>query len=118
EKSSAHWREEGPMTQDTLAKMFWNRVERSGDRPAQQAKRGGTWTTTTWKDVGQSVRELAAGLLALGREAGEAGRPRAPRDVEGRRPERARAGRGPAGPGPEEGRRDRHPLGEPRRVGA
>jgi long-chain acyl-CoA synthetase len=60
------------MTQDTLAKMFWNRVERSGDRPAQQAKRGGTWTTTTWKDVGQSVRELAAGLLALGRKKGDA----------------------------------------------
>jgi long-chain acyl-CoA synthetase len=60
------------MTQDTLARMFWNRVERGGDRPAQQAKRGAVWTTTTWKDVGQVVRELASGLLALGRKKGDA----------------------------------------------
>jgi long-chain acyl-CoA synthetase len=60
------------MTQDTLAKMFWNRVERSGDQPAQQAKRNGAWTTTTWKEVGQSVRELASGLIALGRKKGDA----------------------------------------------
>ena len=60
------------MTQDTLAKMFWNRVERSGDQPAQQAKRDGVWKTLTWKEVGQAVRELAAGLLALGRKKGDA----------------------------------------------
>jgi len=60
------------MTHDTLAKMFWNRVERGGDRPAQQAKRGAAWTTMTWKEVGQTVRELASGLLALGRKKGDA----------------------------------------------
>jgi long-chain acyl-CoA synthetase len=60
------------MTQDTLAKMFWNRVERSGDKPAQQAKRDGAWKTLTWKEVGEAVRELAAGLLALGRKKGDA----------------------------------------------
>ena len=60
------------MTQDTLAKMFWNRIERSGDQPAQQAKRDGVWKTLTWKEVGQAVRELAAGLLALGRKKGDA----------------------------------------------
>jgi long-chain acyl-CoA synthetase len=60
------------MTQDTLAKMFWNRVERSGDKPAEQAKRDGVWKTLTWKEVGQTVRELAAGLLALGRKKGDA----------------------------------------------
>jgi len=60
------------MTQDTLAKMFWNRIERSGDQPAEQAKRDGGWKTLTWKEVGQAVRELAAGLLALGRKKGDA----------------------------------------------
>jgi long-chain acyl-CoA synthetase len=60
------------MTHDTLAKMFWNRVERSGDKPAQQAKRDGAWKTFTWKEVGETVRELAAGLLALGRKKGDA----------------------------------------------
>ncbi len=60
------------MTQDTLAKMFWNRVERSGGNPAQQAKRDGVWKTQTWKEVGEAVRELAAGLIALGRRKGDA----------------------------------------------
>ena len=60
------------MTQDTLAKMFWNRVERSGGTAAQQAKRDGVWKTLTWKEVGEAVRELAAGLIALGRKKGDA----------------------------------------------
>ena len=29
------------MTTDTLARMFWSRVEKSGDRPAQMLKQGG-----------------------------------------------------------------------------
>ena len=57
---------------DPLAKMFWDRVERGGDRPAQQFKRGGSWQTLTWRQVGEAVREVAAGLLALGRRKGDA----------------------------------------------
>ena len=60
------------MTHDTLARMFWNRVERSGAKPAQQAKRDGKWTTTTWSQVGQAVRELAVALIASGRKKGDA----------------------------------------------
>ena len=60
------------MTHDTLARMFWNRVERSGAKPAQQAKRDGKWTTATWSEVGQAVRELAVALIASGRKKGEA----------------------------------------------
>jgi hypothetical protein len=30
---------------ETLASMFWSRVEKSADRPAQMAKRQGAWTT-------------------------------------------------------------------------
>jgi long-chain acyl-CoA synthetase len=59
------------MAEDTLAKLFWSRVERSGDRPAQQFKQGGAWQTRTWREVGDTVRELALGLIALGRAKGD-----------------------------------------------
>ncbi len=60
------------MARDTLARMFWERVERSADRPAQQFKRGGAWQTLTWRQVGDTVQEVALGLLALGRQNGDA----------------------------------------------
>ena len=60
------------MAQDTLARMFWDRVERGGDRPAQQFKKDGAWATITWRQLGETVQELALGLLALGRQKGEA----------------------------------------------
>jgi long-chain acyl-CoA synthetase len=52
----------------TLASMFWHRVEQDGDRPAQQSKERGVWQTRPWRQVGEVVRELATGLLALGRK--------------------------------------------------
>jgi long-chain acyl-CoA synthetase len=60
------------MAEDTLARMFWRRVEQSGDRPAQQFKRDGAWQTLTWRQAGDIVEELALGLIALGRQKGEA----------------------------------------------
>jgi long-chain acyl-CoA synthetase len=60
------------MANVTLASMFWHRVEQDGDRPAQQSKERGVWQTRTWRQVGEAVRELATGLLALGRKPGEA----------------------------------------------
>ncbi|MGH7397945.1 MAG: AMP-binding protein, partial [Candidatus Rokuibacteriota bacterium] len=60
------------MAHGTLASMFWNRVERDGDRPAQRYKANGTWHTLTWRQVGDVVRELATGLLAVGRTKGDA----------------------------------------------
>src|SRR5262250_1795646 len=59
------------MAIDTLARMFWDRVERSGARPAQQFKQGAGWKTITWREVGDVVREAALGLVALGREKGD-----------------------------------------------
>jgi long-chain acyl-CoA synthetase len=59
------------MAEDTLAKLFWSRVERSADKPAQQFKQGGAWQTRTWREVGTAVRELALGLIALGRAKGD-----------------------------------------------
>ena len=60
------------MAEDTLARMFWSRVEKSADRPAQQFKRGADWKTLTWREVGDTVRELALGLIALGCGRGDA----------------------------------------------
>ncbi len=60
------------MADDTLARMFWTRVEKSGAGAAQQFKRGGTWQTLSWREMGEIVRELALGLVALGRNAGDA----------------------------------------------
>ena len=59
------------MATDTLARMFWDRVERSGDRPAHQFKHGADWKTITWREVGDVVREVALGLISLGREKGD-----------------------------------------------
>jgi long-chain acyl-CoA synthetase len=60
------------MTTDTLGTMFWSRVEKSADRPAQMLKQGGAWKTLTWHEVGEIVREVALGLIALGRQKGDA----------------------------------------------
>src|SRR3989442_2931692 len=60
------------MADDTLARMFWSRVERGGAGPAQQFKRGGTWETLSWRQVGEAVKEVALGLIALGRRQGDA----------------------------------------------
>ncbi|HJR01588.1 MAG TPA: long-chain fatty acid--CoA ligase, partial [Methylomirabilota bacterium] len=60
------------MAHDNLASMFWNRVERDGDRAAQRYKAGGTWHTLSWRQVGEAVRELATGLLVLGRRKDDA----------------------------------------------
>src|SRR2546425_9280687 len=60
------------MADDTLTRMFWARVERRPSGPAQQVKQGGVWKTLSWNEVGEIVREIALGLLALGRQKDEA----------------------------------------------
>ena len=60
------------MQKDTLAELFWARVdEAGGSRPMQQLKRDGRWITLTAREVGEIVRELALGLIALGRQKGD-----------------------------------------------
>jgi long-chain acyl-CoA synthetase len=59
------------MADDTLARLFWDRVDRSGERPAHQFKRDDAWQTLTWREVGEGVREIALGLIALGHDKGE-----------------------------------------------
>jgi len=60
------------MANVTLPSMFWSRVERDGDRPAQLSKEAGAWKTRSWREVGEVVRELATGLIALGRRKDDA----------------------------------------------
>jgi len=60
------------MADETLAQVFWSRVDLGGDRPAQRFKRDGRWETLTWRQLGEIVREAALGLIALGRERGDA----------------------------------------------
>ncbi len=56
---------------DTLARMFWHRVRTSGPQPAQLTRQTGQWRPRTWAEVGEIVRELALGLLALGLRPGD-----------------------------------------------
>jgi long-chain acyl-CoA synthetase len=60
------------MSDQSLARMFWNRVEKSAGSPAQKFKQQGTWKTLTWREVGDTVRELTAALVTLGRGPGDA----------------------------------------------
>ena len=60
------------MGNDTLASLFWSRIETGDGRDAHLVKRDGAWRHLTWAEVGEVVRELAFGLLALGRRPGDA----------------------------------------------
>jgi long-chain acyl-CoA synthetase len=51
------------------AVQFLDRVEQSADREAFRFPRGDAWESVTWRQAGDRVRRLAAGLLALGLES-------------------------------------------------
>ncbi|HYG94511.1 MAG TPA: long-chain fatty acid--CoA ligase [Nocardioides sp.] len=51
-----------------VAMQFLDRVEASGDHEAFRFPRGEAWESVTWRQAGDRVRRLAAGLLALGLE--------------------------------------------------
>ncbi len=50
----------------SVGRMFLDRVQQSPDRPAYRYPAGDTWTTVTWRETGDRVHSLAAGLVALG----------------------------------------------------
>jgi long-chain acyl-CoA synthetase len=52
----------------SVARMFLDRVEQTPDREAYRYPRADTWESLTWRETGQQVRRLAAGLVALGVE--------------------------------------------------
>jgi long-chain acyl-CoA synthetase len=55
----------------TLVDLFFDRVARWSERPALRHVEGGEWRVTTWGRYGEAVREVAAGLVALGIDGGD-----------------------------------------------
>lgn len=55
----------------TVGEQFRGRVEKSGDREAYRYPVGEQWESVTWREVGDRVTRLAAGLVALGVDTGE-----------------------------------------------
>jgi len=51
-----------------VAVQFFERVAKSPNREAFRFPQGDSWTSITWKQAGEQVSRLAAGLLALGVE--------------------------------------------------
>ena len=56
---------------DTVAQMFWDAVARRGNRVCLRQKDFGIWRAMTWNQLGDTVRDVGMGLIALGFEAGE-----------------------------------------------
>jgi len=54
-----------------VARLFLERVQQTPGRPAYRFPDGEGWTAVTWAQTGDRVREVAAGLVALGVEAGQ-----------------------------------------------
>ncbi len=54
-----------------VARLFLDRVEQTPERPAYRFPDGADWTSVTWAETGDRVRDVAAGLVALGVEAGQ-----------------------------------------------
>jgi long-chain acyl-CoA synthetase len=52
-----------------VAVLFWDRVAESQDNEAFRYPRGEAWESVTWKQAGDRIRSLAAGLLSLGLES-------------------------------------------------
>ncbi len=57
------------ISEDTIGRLFWNRVRRYGPRTALRMKRTGRWQDISWEEWGRNVRRFAMGLAALGMEA-------------------------------------------------
>ncbi len=51
--------------------LFFRQVERFKDRVALRHKDYGIWKRISWNEYGQAVRQVAAGLIALGVENGD-----------------------------------------------
>lgn len=56
---------------ETVPRLFWRQVARHGNRVALRRKELGRWREISWREYGQRVREVAAGLTALGLRRGE-----------------------------------------------
>ena len=59
------------MQEDTIGKVFFNRVKKYGARTALKTKQTGVWKDVSWEAWGRNVENLAMGLMNLGLEEGE-----------------------------------------------
>lgn len=59
------------MPDKNLAHMFFNRAEKYGERVCMLVKKDGEWTPLSWNYIGDTVRNLSLGLIALGLKPGE-----------------------------------------------
>jgi len=57
---------------ETVHELFWQRVTELGDAPMMRQKDLGIWRSYSWREVGTIVSEIAAGLVHLGFEPGDA----------------------------------------------
>ena len=62
------------MADDTLARLFWERVERAATGPPSGSSRAAPGTRSPGARSATIVREVALGLIALGRREGRRGR--------------------------------------------
>jgi long-chain acyl-CoA synthetase len=59
------------MPDKNLADMFYNRVKKYGEKTCMLVKKDGEWTPLSWSYVGDTVKNFALGLIALGMKPGE-----------------------------------------------
>ncbi len=55
----------------SVVELFHHRVDSTPDADAMYGRRGETWYTWKWREVGQRARRLACGLRSLGVERGQ-----------------------------------------------
>ena len=57
---------------DTIPRLFWNAVDKRGDKVIFRQKSYGLWQSLTWRELAVIVREIGTGLVELGFQPGEA----------------------------------------------
>ena len=57
--------------EDTIATLFWARVQAGGDGVALREKDLGIWQSISWCQLGETARALGLGLLARGLVPGD-----------------------------------------------
>ena len=55
----------------SLPQLFFDRVERYGERVAMREKKYGIWRNISWNEYGEQVKLTGMGLIALGLKSGE-----------------------------------------------
>ena len=60
-----------PASENTVPKMFWERVGARREMVALRQKDFGIWKAMTWTELGDVAREIGCGMLSLGFAPGE-----------------------------------------------